>query len=228
VSLTRNSLAAVLCAAALTLALTACGRGEPDLSNGKAQFVEKCGSCHTLGRAGTAGTQGPSLDKAFQTALADGIDRDTVEGIVHRQILHPRRNSIMPAGLVKGDDASDVAAYVGYAAAKTGDDQGALASAGLAQAKTGDQIFTAAGCAGCHTFSAAGSNGTIGPNLDDLKAAAAKFGKGKPPEDYVRESIVKPDAFIVPGFGNAMPSFQGRLTDKQIQALIDYLLKSGG
>jgi mono/diheme cytochrome c family protein len=228
VSLTRNSLAAVLCAVALTLALTACGRGEPDLSKGKAQFVEKCGSCHTLARAGTAGTQGPSLDKAFQTALADGIDRDTVQGIVHKQILHPRRGSIMPAGLVKGDDATDVAAYVGYAAAKSGDDQGALASAGLAQATTGDQIFTAAGCAGCHTFSAAGSNGTIGPNLNDLKAAAAKFGKGKPPEDYVRESIVKPDAFIVPGFGNAMPSFQGRLTDKQIQTLIDYLLKSGG
>jgi mono/diheme cytochrome c family protein len=227
VSLTRNSLAAVLCAVALTLALTACGRGEPDLSKGKAQFVEKCGSCHTLARAGTAGTQGPSLDKAFQTALADGIDRDTVQGIVHKQILHPRRGSIMPAGLVKGDDATDVAAYVGYAAAKSGDDQGALASAGLAQATTGDQIFTAAGCAGCHTFSAAGSNGTIGPNLNDLKAAAAKFGKGKPPEDYVRESIVKPDAFIVPGFGNAMPSFQGRLTDKQIQTLIDYLLKSG-
>jgi mono/diheme cytochrome c family protein len=228
VSLTRYTLAAALCAVALTLALTACGRGEPDLSNGKAKFVEKCGQCHTLGRAGTAGTQGPSLDKAFQAALADGIDRDTVEGIVHRQILHPRRTSIMPAGLVKGDDASDVAAYVGYAAAKTGDDTGALASAGLAQAKTGDQIFTAAGCAGCHTFTPAGSNGTIGPNLNDLKAAAAKFGKGKPPADYVRESIVKPDAFIVPGFGNAMPSFDGRLTDKQIQALIDYLLKSGG
>jgi mono/diheme cytochrome c family protein len=228
VSLTRNTLAAALCAVALTLALAACGRDQPDLSNGKAQFVEKCGSCHTLGRAGTAGTQGPSLDKAFQTALADGIGRQTVEGIVHRQILHPRRNSIMPAGLVKGDDASDVAAYVGYAAARSGDDSGALASAGLAQAKTGDQIFTAAGCAGCHTFTPAGSNGTIGPDLNDLKAAAAKFGKGKPPADYVRESIVKPDAFIVPGFGNAMPSFQGRLTDKQIQALIDYLLKSGG
>lgn len=227
-SLTRNTLAAALCAVALTLALAACGRDQPDLSNGKAQFVEKCGSCHTLGRAGTAGTQGPSLDKAFQTALADGIGRQTVEGIVHRQILHPRRNSIMPAGLVKGDDASDVAAYVGYAAARSGDDSGALASAGLAQAKTGDQIFTAAGCAGCHTFTPAGSNGTIGPDLNDLKAAAAKFGKGKPPADYVRESIVKPDAFIVPGFGNAMPSFQGRLTDKQIQALIDYLLKSGG
>jgi len=228
VSLTRNSLAALLCAVAVTLPLAACGRDEPDLSNGKAEFVEKCGSCHALGRAGTAGTQGPSLDKAFQTALADGIDRETVEGIVHRQILHPRKNSIMPAGLVKGDDARDVAAYVGFAAAKTGDDQGALASAGLAQAKTGEQIFTAAGCAGCHTFSPAGSNGTIGPDLNDLEAAAAKYAKGQTPEEYVRESMVKPDAFIVPGFGNAMPSFEGRLTDKQIQTLVEYLLNSGG
>ena len=227
-SLTRYSLAAVMCAVALTLPLAACGRDEADLTNGKAKFVEKCGSCHTLARAGTAGTQGPSLDAAFQTALADGIDRDTVEGIVHKQILHPRSDSIMPAGLVQGDDASDVAAYVGFAAAKPGDDQGALATAGLAQAKTGEQIFTAAGCAGCHTFSPAGSNGTIGPNLNDLKAAAAKFGKGKTPEEYVRESILDPGAFLVPGFSNAMPSFKGRLTDKQIQTLIDYLLKSGG
>jgi mono/diheme cytochrome c family protein len=228
VSLTRNTLAAALCAVVVTLPLAACGRDEPDLSNGKAEFVEKCGSCHTLARAGTAGTQGPSLDKAFQTALADGIDRDTVDGIVHRQILHPRKNSIMPAGLVTGQNAKDVAAYVAYAADRPGDDSGALATAGLAQAKTGEQIFTAAGCAGCHTFSPAGSTGTIGPDLNDLEAAATKFGKGKPPEDYVRESIVKPEAFIVPGFGNAMPSFQGRLTDQQIQALIDYLLQNGG
>ena len=107
-SLTRNPLPAALCAVALALPLGACGREEPDLTNGKAQFVEKCGSCHELARAGTAGTQGPSLDAAFQTALADGIDRDTVEGIVHDQILNPRRNSIMPAGPVKGDDARDV------------------------------------------------------------------------------------------------------------------------
>ena len=227
-SLTRNTLAAALCAVALTLPLAACGRDEPDLSNGKAQFVEKCGSCHALGRAGTAGTQGPSLDEAFQTALADGIDRDTVEGIVYKQILHPRKNSIMPAGLVKGDNARDVAAYVGYAAAKSGDDQGALATAGLAQAKTGEQIFTAAGCAGCHTFAPAGSNGTIGPNLDDLAAAAAKREPGKSAEDYVRESITTRGPSSSEGFGNSMPSFEGRLTDEQIQALVDYLLESGG
>jgi mono/diheme cytochrome c family protein len=228
VSLTRNTLAAVLCAVAVTLPLAACGRDEPDLSKGKAAFVEKCGSCHALARAGTAGTQGPSLDTAFQTALADGFNRDTIQGIVHDQILNPRKNSSMPADLVTGEDAVDVAAYVAFAAAKTGDDQGALASAGLAQAKTGEQIFTAAGCAGCHTFGPAGSNGTIGPDLDDLQAAATKYAKGQTPEEYVRESIVQPDAFLVPGFGNAMPSFEGRLTDEQIQTLTDYLLQNGG
>lgn len=230
-SLTRNTVKGVLaalCAASLALPLGACGRDEPDLSNGKAMFVEKCGSCHELGRAGTAGTTGPSLDAAFQTALADGMDRDTVEGIVHRQILNPRLNSVMPAKLVTGDDARDVSAYVGYAAARRGDDQGALATAGLAQAKTGDQIFTAAGCAGCHTFSPAGSNGNIGPNLDDLATAAGNREPGKSAEDYIRESLTTPEAFLVEGFGDAMPSYEGRLTDEQIEALIDYLLQTGG
>jgi mono/diheme cytochrome c family protein len=232
VSLTRNTVMAVLaplCAVALGLPLAACGRDEPNLETGKAKFVEKCGSCHTLARAGTAGTTGPNLDTAFQTALADGLDRDTVEGIVHRQILHPRIDSQMPAGLVKGDQASDVAAYVGYAAARKGDDSGALATAGLAQAKSGDQIFTAAGCAGCHTFGPAGSNGTIGPSLDELKTQAGNIEPGKSAEEYVRESIEDPKAFIVQGYSaNVMPVFKGKLTDEQINALVDYLMQTGG
>jgi mono/diheme cytochrome c family protein len=219
---------AALCAALLVLPLAACGRDEADLSNGKAMFVEKCGSCHELGRAGTAGTQGPSLDTSFQVALADGMDRDTVEGIVRDQIHHPREGSSMPPKLVTGDDARDVSAYVAYASARTGDDEGALASAGLAQAKSGEQIFTAAGCAGCHVFAPAGSNGTIGPSLDDLASAAGDREPGTSAEDYIRESLTAPDAFLAEGFGNAMPSYEGRLTDEQIQALVDYLLETGG
>ena len=230
-SLTRNTVLTVLvplCAVALALPLGACGRDEPNLETGKAKFVEKCGSCHTLQRAGTAGTTGPNLDTAFQTALADGIDRDTVEGIVHRQILHPRTDSQMPAGLVKGADANDVAAYVGYATGRTGNDTGALATAGLAQAKTGDQIFTAAGCAGCHTFGPASSNGTIGPSLDELKTQAGNIEPGKAAEEYVRESIEDPSAFIVEGYSDVMPQFKGKLTDEQINALVEYLLQTGG
>ena len=206
---------------ALGLALGACGRDEPDLSNGKAQFVETCGQCHELARAGTAGTQGPSLDAAFQAALAKGMDRDTVQGVVEDQIAHPRRNSIMKPGLVKGEDATDVAAYVGYAAARPGDDEGALASAGLAQATTGEQIFTAGGCAGCHSFQPAGSNGNIGPALDDLADAAGET----PPEEFARESILNPDAEVAQGYSaGVMPSFEGRLSDRQVQALVEYLL----
>jgi mono/diheme cytochrome c family protein len=203
------------------LALSACGRDDPDLSNGKAKFVEQCGQCHILARAGTAGTQGPSLDAAFQAALAEGLDRDTVQGVVEDQIAHPRKGSIMPAGLVKGEDATDVAAYVGYAAARPGEDEGALATAGLAEATTGEQIFTAAGCAGCHTFQPAGSTGNIGPDLDDLASAAGDM----PPEEFVRQSILDPDAEVAQGFSaGVMPSFEGRLTDKQVQALTEYLL----
>lgn len=222
---TRNlvkPLLAALVAAAVALPLAACGREEEDLSNGKALFTERCGSCHTLGRAGTQGQTGPSLDAAFRTALADGEGRQTIQGIVHAQILHPRKSSVMPAGLVKGEDAEDVAAYVAFAAQRSGEDSGALAQAGLAGATTGEQIFTAAGCAGCHKLTKAGANGTIGPSLDDL--ASSPDIKGNP-EDYVRESILNPDAVVAQGYNaGVMPSFDGKLTDKQIQALVQYLL----
>jgi mono/diheme cytochrome c family protein len=218
----RFRLIAALVAAAVALPLGACGRQEDDLTNGKAQFTQKCGSCHTLTRAGTQGTTGPNLDTAFRTALSDGFTRQTVEGIVHRQILHPRRNSAMPAELVTGQDASDVAAYVAFAVDRRGQDQGQLAQAGLAGATTGEQIFTAAGCAGCHKLSKAGATGNIGPDLNDL--ASSPDIKGNP-EDYVRESIVDPDKVVAQGFNaGVMPSFDGKLTDKQVEALVQYLL----
>jgi mono/diheme cytochrome c family protein len=122
---------------AALLALGACGReDEPDLVNGKTLFIGEgtCGSCHTLARAGTKGTQGPNLDEAFQQARLDGMTDATIEGVVHRQIGYPRRGSIMPADLVTGDDAHDVAAYVGEVAGAPGEDTGALADVGV---KTG-------------------------------------------------------------------------------------------
>jgi plastocyanin len=129
-----------LCAAgvAVALALAAAGCGAPpntenaDLLNGKKLFVGKgtCGSCHTLQRAGTKGNQGPNLDAAFVNARQSGFGDSAITGVVLNQIHHPRRGSIMPAGLVKGQDARDVAAYVGAVAGKPGKDAGLLASVG--------------------------------------------------------------------------------------------------
>jgi mono/diheme cytochrome c family protein len=111
-----------------------------NLVNGKEKFVEKCSSCHVLARAGATGVTGPNLDEAFQRARQDGFGESTFEGLVHSQILNPainpqidpqsRRQTEMPAKLVTGEDAEDVAAYVASAAGKPGDDTGALAEVG--------------------------------------------------------------------------------------------------
>jgi uncharacterized cupredoxin-like copper-binding protein len=129
----------VLVSAAAVLVLAACGREDPpDLANGKGLFIGEgtCGSCHALARAGTKGTQGPDLDQAFAQARRDGMNEDTVEGIVNRQIAHPRRNSIMQPDLVTGDDARDVAAYVAEVAGQPGEDTGALAEVGVQKGGT--------------------------------------------------------------------------------------------
>jgi mono/diheme cytochrome c family protein len=222
----NRALLAVLLPIAAVLALTACGRDEADLSNGKAQFVQKCGSCHALDRAGTQGQTAPDLDAAFRGALRAGMNRETVQGVVRDQIANVRRGSQMPEDLVTGEDARDVAAYVAFAANRSGEDEGALAQAGLEGATSGRQIFVAAGCGSCHELAKAGTNGTTGPSLDDLASAAGQREPGTSPEEYVEESLVDPDAFVVEGFQpGVMPSFEGRLSERQIQSLVDYLLE---
>jgi plastocyanin len=122
----------------VVVALVAAGCGAPpnssnsDLVNGKKLFIGKatCGSCHTLQHAGTKGTQGPNLDAAFVNSRQSGFGDSVIAGVVRDQIAHPRRGSIMPGGLVKGNDARDVAAYVGSVAGKPGKDTGLLASVG--------------------------------------------------------------------------------------------------
>lgn len=108
-----------------------CGRsGDEDKIAGKELFIQKCGSCHTLARAKTKGVQGPNLDEAFGPARASGLGAHTVQGVVIDQIANVRRGSIMPRDLVKGDQARDVAAYVGAVAGQRGKDEGLLATAG--------------------------------------------------------------------------------------------------
>jgi mono/diheme cytochrome c family protein len=135
------------------IAVAAAGAGGCNLAdsgtnvvNGKEQFVQKCGSCHVLARAGTRGVVGPNLDSAFQRARADGFGESTFEGLVAAQIDSPNRRPsfdpvtrkpqpVMPADIVSGEDAEDVAAYVAEAAGKPGKDSGALAQVGGGKAE---------------------------------------------------------------------------------------------
>jgi len=139
----RAGATVVLVAGGATL-LSACtntASSNPDLIQGKKLFAQKCGSCHVLNRAGTKGTVGPNLDLAFQQPLKDGMRRSGIRGVVHDQILYPPNFELdeggkrpdgsqpMPAKIVTGDDADNIAAYVASVVSKPGKDGGLLAKA---------------------------------------------------------------------------------------------------
>jgi mono/diheme cytochrome c family protein len=137
-TLLRTRLAGLAACGILASGLTACENDNidknADLTAGKKTFAQKCGSCHVLARAQTKGAQGPNLDEAFRQALSEGFGRDTIHGVVFDQIRHPANvpkdsPSFMPAKLVTGKVASDVAAYVAAVAARPGKDKGKLATA---------------------------------------------------------------------------------------------------
>jgi plastocyanin len=124
--------AVVVVLAALALGIAGCSvKGEDDanLIAGKKAFVGKCGSCHTLARAETKGLVGPNLDEAFRASLNEGANRDTVRGVVEKQIQIPNPEGAMPKDLVSGSTAKDVAAYVARVVDKSGKDSGLLATA---------------------------------------------------------------------------------------------------
>jgi cytochrome c2 len=98
-----------------TLVASGCGAGgvtpaTGDRTNGKKLFVAKCGGCHTLADAATTGKVGPNLDDAFGPSKRQGFKQSTIRSVVHEQIAEAVLP--MPANLVTGQDAVDVADYV--------------------------------------------------------------------------------------------------------------------
>jgi outer membrane protein assembly factor BamB len=73
----------------------------------------------------------------------------------------------------------------------------------------GKQIFIS-NCGSCHTLGAAGTSGSVGPNLDQLKPGAATV------EQQVRNG------------GGGMPSFEGSLSSAQIAAVANYVAQNAG
>jgi mono/diheme cytochrome c family protein len=94
-------------------------------------------------------------------------------------------------------------------------------------AKAGAALFTSQGCGGCHTFKPAGTNGTIGPDLDKLAQYAKTANQGSL-EAFTQESIANPSAYIEKGYPNVMPNFGQSLSAKQIADLVAYLTQNQG
>ena len=216
----RFGIVAVALAASVVVA--GCDATEDaDVDRGRALFQQKCGTCHALAEAGTSANVGPDLDASFADARAEGMDNDTIEGVVQSQIANPRfieegaanyDQVFMPADLVIGQDAEDVATYVASVAGVPGAKPPQLAP---------PQLF-AEKCGICHAFQAAGTSSATGPDLDEALA-------GKDAA-FVEEAIVDPDKEIAPGFqAGIMPQDFGQtLTPEDIKGLVQYLLDNLG
>jgi cytochrome c oxidase subunit 2 len=91
-------------------------------------------------------------------------------------------------------------------------------------AAAGKAVFAAQGCGACHTFKPAGATGKVGPGLDSLFKDAQLAGLSVP--DFIRQSIVDPNAYVSPGFPkNVMPgNFGSSVPKSQLDALVNYLI----
>jgi mono/diheme cytochrome c family protein len=216
--------AAVVVVAVITSGCGAVGRvTEGDPGHGKLLFTTPakpgdpdCGSCHTLADAKTTGTVGPNLDDAFSSDKEQGFSEQTIADVVRGQIAYPELP--MPANLYTGQDADDIALYV---AKCSGNPTCGVTASGRkptpsphtatgGPAVNGKSVFETAGCSGCHTLKDAGATGTVGPDLDQLKPSKATV------------------AHQVETGGGAMPSFKGRLSQAQIQAVAGYVASVAG
>jgi len=222
----RHAIGVLALALLAAFGLSACGDTvgytEPagDKIQGKELFVKSCGSCHTLRDAGTTGTIGPDLDYAFVQSRIDGLGEDTILQVVRAQIAYPVTTPStgapgMPANILEGEQADDVATYVASVAGL--DESGKPIDPANPPKRTppggstdGKAIFESAGCSGCHTLAAAGSSGTVGPNLDDAK----------PSKELAIDRVTN-------GQGG-MPSFKGQLSEAQIEAVATFVAENAG
>jgi cytochrome c oxidase subunit 2 len=162
--------------------------------------------------------------------------QDVVPGLTTRLIITPKRLGTYPVVCTElcGEGhalmrAQAIVMKPKAFAAWVKSQQATAAKANKGGAGGGPALatFQSAGCAGCHTFKPAGSTGATGPDLGNLSAAAQAA--GKPLEQFVRESIVDPNAYIAKGYQpNIMPSTFDSLPKSQLDALVQFIVKGQG
>lgn len=107
--------------------------------------------------------------------------------------------------------------------------ESASQKAEVASAEKGRMVFTKTACAGCHSEGTR-TKGMYGPPFQGLYGAKRPLEDGTTviaDEAYLRESILNPSAKIVKGYNPEMPSFQGILSDTDIESVILFVKSLG-
>jgi mono/diheme cytochrome c family protein len=215
---------------------------------GAALFAEHCRSCHGVNGEGV-GQLGPALnDRMFfdgrlaevgwPGTLDEYIQHAIAEGrITATRPLYAGNGSVaMPAwsqaygGPLRPDEVKNLAAFVrNWEATALGQFEATPLvvptperGSSEAQVTRGSQVFHKAGCAECHTVTGNRDDQT-GPSLSRIAVTARTRVAGYSAEEYLRESILIPNAFVVPGYAPSL-GCGGVLTHEQLDDLVSYLL----
>jgi cytochrome c oxidase subunit 2 len=207
---------------------------------GKEIYAGKCIACHSLD--GTPRV-GPSWLKLFgrKGELADGSTYVADENYIRESILNPAAKVVkgyppqgMPSfqGQVSDDDITGVIEFIKTLDGSTKVEVSAptpkksAAAAGATPAERGKALINDAGnlCATCHSID--GSK-IVGPSFKGLWGRKEKMSDGTEvtvDADYIKESIYKPQAKIVEGYGPVMPAmYEGKLSEQDVNDIIEYL-----
>lgn len=233
--------------------LTNSDRITPDVSAGKDVWHQKnCVNCHTL--LGEGAYYGPDLTKITQqrgAAYLRAFLRDPSQFYSER--VHRR---LMPNPKLTEQEMTQIIAFLDWVShidnqgwpprpilVSGGQMAGAASVAeptGVASDQpvaVGEALFrtTPPGCFACHSISpgvnlAGPSLAGIGTRAAAIVDSASYTGKATDADDYIRESIVNPHAYLVPGpiyssgGRSFMPdNYHTTLTDEQIDQLVEYL-----
>lgn len=90
----------------------------------------------------------------------------------------------------------------------------------------GVKVFFDRECAQCHSVAALkNTKATLGPRLDGIAQRAAERVEGVSAREYVRQSILDPEAFVVEGYLKVMPVYQETIDENELELLIDWLMQ---
>ncbi len=213
-------------------------------------FETNCSGCHGLKGEGIPGLAPGLNDPHFFTNRLDEVGWEgTLEDYIVSTISTGRPVSTRPelyvgggkpampawsqqfGGPLRDDQVQNLSTFIlNWEATALGDVELAELPTPSAEEAAdpiarGEQLFVASGCGGCHAIEGI-SYGEVGPNLTQIAGVAATRKDGVSAEDYIRESIVNPNAFVVEGYEpNIMPQNYGQqLSSRELNDLIDYLL----
>jgi mono/diheme cytochrome c family protein len=214
-------------------------------------FEINCRGCHGLQGEGIAGLAPPLNDAHFftnriaevgwQGGLEDYIVATVSTGrqVSTRPELYPGSGSpAMPTwseqfgGPLREDQVVALAAFiVNWEATAMGDVELAdiqpaaeLAAESDDPVERGLAVYNTSGCGGCHAIDGI-SVGAVGPALSQIATVADTRVDGVSAEEYLRQSIINPTAYLVEGFDDLMlKTFADTISESQFNDLIAFLL----